>query len=804
MTLALLAALLVAAQEPGPPEIPEPEPFLLGPQDPEARSALRFDRLEPEVLEKEIVLRVFGLRIEEAERELRADLAILRFDRARWEEARAEEAIRPGRRPRPPAEPERLLGGAWSRTLLSWAPGGEELLEEVLLDGRVYLRSPQIRLSCDRFRHRVQEGWTEVWNVDFELGYGQGPRGWPFRIRSGRLREEADRSLHARNVALTTCNEAPPHYELRIGELHGRPLPDGEWRWSPSAGRLEIGGVELLPVPTPDFETGESFFGLRRLELNSNRALGTALVPEFGGSGEVLGASLDWSLFPTLSSRRGLPVDLRMDLASGIWTGNWRLFGLQDRASDVHRLADRVGRADDTRWRLRLDNRFELGDGWRLDLDAALTSDPLVDPEFFNEDWIHQDDARTEAYLRHAGAGSFFDVWAYGRLDQPGFTPLEGFPAPGSAAPQQLDALPRLRYAWYSTTLLDLPARWIAGDDELVPVNFSWSVELARLELRDREIVAAPGLPPFASQPTLLRDRAILDAELALPLHAGPLFVRPGARFQGFAYDEDLLGAGGASRALTEGFVEIGTLLFKDWEHGWQHRVLPQVRLRSRGASGDDPAGLPLLDERDLARSGQAVELSLRQFFYAPGSDASWLDVDLLFPWYPDPAEPLQDPLFPYPHSFESSERWGPAELRMTWTPGTYGETLEGLRVDTRLRQNLHEGNLVEFFGRLAVRPHERLEYGVALQKVDGLFSQAQAFIDWRLADEWGLRLVQPHNFTGGASKRSQLALRHYSHDLVLEVGVERDQSQGQTGFFFNLQPRFLVEDAPPAPPRQP
>ncbi len=130
----------------------------------------------------------------------------------------------------------------------------------------------------------------------------------------------------------------------------------------------------------------------------------------------------------------------------------------------------------------------------------------------------------------------------------------------------------------------------------------------------------------------------------------------------------------------------------------------------------------------------------------------------------------------------------------MTWTPGVYGETLEGVRLETRWRQDLDEGRLDEIFTRLDIQPRDDLHYGLVWYKVDNRFSLAEFQLDWRFADRWALAVLAPWTFTGAPSRNSSLAIRRYFHDLVVEVGVSRSSADGRSGFFFNFAPRFLVD----------
>ncbi|MBC8329344.1 MAG: hypothetical protein H8E31_11420 [Planctomycetes bacterium] len=738
--------------------------------------------------------------------ELRARTLELRLDKRGYRalsgdrEAIASLAEHP---PEPAPAPAGPLVALWTGRFMQTLGLPEQsvsLLRSVVLTGEVEITTPELRLRCAQLSYQVAEGWTRLDQADLMLPSSYGPNGWPMRILALEISEFPDGSLEARQATLSTCDADQPHYALEVASLRGELGAEG-YVWDPEDGWLSIAGHRLTPLPTPGFggSEGDGLLSLRGLTLGSNKRDGQSVELDLRGAQRLdEDTRASWRFLPGFRTRRGLPLEAEFGLTTPGYRGDWDLFFLEDGGPDQHRYSRSVIRDDDTRYRGRLWNRFGLGESWRLDLDLAFTSDPLVDPEYFEQRWREQDDALSEVYLRYDGGSSFFDARAEARLDEVGYVPIEGFGPAGGPAPLFVESLPVLRWQAYPSTLTSFPAGFLGGADGELPVNLSYGAELGRFRLQDRELLTPAGVPAFQPSSTVSRDRLRAWTEVSVPVHLGGVFLRPGARFQGIAYDADLADQESADRSLAEGFVEVGALLLKDWDHGWQHRVLPQARFRKLSVQGDPPGRLAQFDEWDGYRSGEVLEFALRQQWIAPGGGL-WADVELLLPYYTDRDEPLLDPIFPMRRPGEAPSAWGPAELRATWTPGVYGPTLEGVRVETRLRQDLHTAQMVEQFVRLAATPHERVEYGLAFRKVDGLVSQVEGTIDWRVSSDWGMRMRQPYNFQPGASKRSELALRRYGHDFVFEVGIQRDQATGESGVFFQLMPRFLV-DKPPRP----
>ena len=772
-----------------PQEAPPPSP---------AQEEVRWDVMESRVEGEEVVYDIYGVTVAGEDFLFRTRYAEIRLDRRRYLEATGAD---PGvALPLPPEElPRSRFTRQWSQRVLGalGLPEDDGLLLSVLLEGDVHIENDDLRLDCKHLYQDRRRGTTVIGSADLLLAQGQGPGGWPFRILADRLLEAPDGSLRAERASVTTCDLPAMHYALKLDELAGRPDEEGGWHWTSAGAWLAIAGERVLPLPAPSFQTGESFLSLQEIEVHSDNRLGAALELELGGGATVEDEDLrlDWRLRPIFSSRRGFPLGVGLDIATDRVETEWDLFYLRDQGTDVHPYRRSVARSDKDRWRARLNHRFLLSESWRLDADFGFTSDILVDPEFFEEDWRRNDDVLSELYLRNREDSGLFEATLSYRTDDVGYAPLEGFAGPGGPAPVIAETLPVVRYESYATTLTEVPLGFLGGRDGRAPLNVRWGAELGRLQERQTDLEVAAGDPPFTRMQRVARDRASAWAEASLPLNFGGVFLRPGVLAQVVAYDENRSGTERAGRTLVEGFAELGTLLVRDWDHGWSHRVLPQVRFRDRGAQGEGPEELVIFDELDAQDDGQVVELSLRQFFLAPDSEVPWADIDLLVPFFPDKDRPLDDGIFPSRKRNTREDSWGPAELRVVWNPGVYGQTLEGVRLDVRWRQDLTRGELDELFGRVTLSPDERLSYGASLRKVNDLFSIGEAFVDWRISEEWGLFVSQPYNFTGNASKRSRVALQRYFHDFVVEAGLARNQGTGETGVFFNFTPRFLAED---------
>lgn len=729
---------------------------------------------------------------------MRADRVVVRLDAVRYAAYLGDGEVPP----QPPVPDRYFVPGLLSRKLLLTLglPEEESLIRLIELEGAVRVEQIDYELDCSRLRIWPTEGRAEIDDVELRLPPGSGaPNGWPLTVRAAHVREDADGSVVAEFAAFSTCNADPLHWSVRFSVARAERTDDGKLRWRPEGAWLRAGRIPIIPLPSTQFGEGDSFLGFRGIRLESSNHWGFMVEPRFGWRWRVprMDVLMDTELFLGFSSRRGVPIRVEGEVLSGILESDFSFFALDDNASDRHPFADVVARTGDSRWRARWDTRTHFDDAWTLETNFAMGSDPLVDPEFFNREWTTEDDVRNRIYLKRRGDDALFEATLQYRLDDFGYTPLEGYGTPGSQAPRTLDTLPKLRFEAFSDSLGAVPGGWFGGEDGAIPLNFTYGAEVAQLQLRDQELESAVGVP-FAGAPTAFRDRARTWAELAAPASLSGAFLRPGVRLTASAWNDREPVDREDSQAHIEGFVETGVVLQRRWEDGWMHRVLPQLRFRSRSALAE-PEQVPLdFDGNDQVMDGEIIEMSLRQFFVAPGQSEPWMDLDLIVPWYPNDAELLRSDYAPFPRTSQTEGGIGPAELRLVWTPGGLDDALEGLRWEARVRHDFQTDQWEEWFTRLRVQPQPGLFYGLEYyDSSEGTpedFAIGSVFAAYRFAEEWGAGFRQSENFAGDAGLNSAYMLHHYGHDFLYEVGWTRREATGEEGFYFYVTPRFLEE----------
>lgn len=757
--------------------------------EPQQADQVHYESVLSEVDGTQILYHFTQVEVIAGGKTVRADRALIRLDRDRYQQA---------------VEGSLLLGDLATDLLgLPGEPVEDALVLEIRLHGGVHIDTGFSIIECDWLSHSPPRGVATLYQAQITVPAERSPNLWPWRMQAKYLQEFPDGTLRAKLARLTACHLKDPVYSMAIQELTGTPDGRGEYNWDPTTPWLEVGNRRVFPMPAFQFNSGEdpnAGFGLRSLRFSSGKQLGTAVEIGFAASTQLENGKLDYRLLPMFSTRRGFPMRTRGSYESEAWHSNWDLFALNDRAEDVHSLRRFVNRDGDFRWRVRWNNRLFLEDDWQLDLDLALTSDALVDPEFFRPEWVGEDDAYNEIYLRKNWAGAHFSARTTYRLDDAGFTPLGGYGAHGGPIAQQLDLLPRARYDNYSSTIATIPTGIFGGNDGHSALNFGWGFDVGRYQLRSLDITAPPDRPNYTPLDDEVRDRARLWSEVSMPMSLSGVSIRPGVRADVGAVRDASSGGGEDAQGGVETFLETSMVFEGQFADGWLHRIRPMVRLRNLQVFDRPDANWFAFDHYDTRRSGQAAELSLRQLWYGSNPSRPWLDLDLLAAYYPDASEPLHGELFPSPRDGQPAEDWGPGEMRLVWDPGVEKGLLRGVRTTSHLRYRFDTDHLEEHFSQLSISPNPNWRLALVQRHWDPqelpdfAFRNTTVQARWRINPTFEFNVGRTFQSSGNSTTSSRLGMTYYGHGFAFEFYSARNDSTGEQRFGVNLLPCFLTQ----------
>ncbi|HBF23677.1 MAG TPA: hypothetical protein DDW23_07680 [Planctomycetes bacterium] len=738
------------------------------PQEPVARA----DSIRSEKLGDEVWIEVTNLHIDSDSIRVKAENAFFRVLGQRGESAEKFQLA---------------LAGRWVSPLLSRIGPlvAEKDVLEIRLQGSVLVEGQGETLYCSELNVQVEERVLKIKNADLLLRPGVLPGGWPLRLVAGHLIEKSDGTFHVLNGKITTCDKASPHFSVNVASLAGTVNASG-LAWEPEDVHLEFFGAEILPLPSSFFQdwSAEGLAGLHSASISSNSRFGTRLETNWRGRRkDENGTEVFWAFTPSVSSRRGFPLEAQWGVNKPGWSAQIGAFYLEDAAADVHPFAQRINRTGNERWKFNATNEINFQNNWTLEAGLNLQSDLLVDPEFFPRAWRSRHDETSELYLVRKDDSDLFEA----HIEAGRFTPFAGF---GSTLPGMFEKVPRLRWEAFPSAIGSIPMGLFGGSDGFAPVNFSWGGEMSRFRYRETSLAPVAGQDPLDSLGGLQRDRGRIWAESAIPLRASGFTLRPGIRADGVFWTEE--GGDKSEQILLETYFDASTSLVRNYPGGWRHGVQPLIRLRSRQGAEE---GVPVhraIDSWDLLAEGQALELSLRQFWTAPGESSPWLDLDLRVPWYPKPNKPLIDSGY-LPNYGDRAGDFGPGELRLWCEPGLAGSSLRGAWINARLRRGDASAGIEEAYFSTGLEPSRNLKTSIAYRGIRNLLGLGVASLDWRIGNEWGLLCRQSFTTEGDPSDFSEIALQYYAHDFRFEAGIHRDEALGRSGLFFNLAPLFLL-----------
>ncbi|MBK7642675.1 MAG: hypothetical protein IPJ19_06425 [Planctomycetes bacterium] len=759
-------------------------------RDPQAWT-VEYESLRPFDQEDTSILVLHNPVFRQQRKELRATWALFWIDREEWR-ANTRGAMR--RRlgdaklhltaPEPPQDklPSRDLRVRFRQ--LREDPLAQ-ILSEVYVEGEVELverdeRDPlksQRRGRADAFYLDLRQGRGWLQNADVVLDMPFRGRGLPqsVRAKAGWMRVASDFSLLADDAVLTSCEYDEPHYMIETSHLRVSSAKGGGGGWDIEAHgnalRFGKGGL-TIPLPTIDTPTddrGNPFFITNLFAGNSSqfgasvRATVNLALGSLGfGFGKLFGGLLR---VPTTDLQGHWKFDVGILGTRGLLLGAGLEISIKDRLkleADYSFIPDnredrglvRVPEGDRSLLRqwFRLRARRFFGPTEWLDLAVSWQSDPGMQSEFFERDYLSYEQKDVFLHWRRAEGSTYWSA---------------------SAKPQIENR----------TETLELPkAGWYLGRHPVfrmggIEVLYSAQASAGYFERREGD---AAYYPPFADG-LGQRDIARVDTEQRLeapfPIGVAGIRLSPFTAVRGSAWSASSNGYEDAARGVATAGIDAGTTFWKRYAGGTLSTLTPRVSVH--GDVVDDQRGpLPVpIDGVEEDQSGTFLDLGLRARWWQPRSKEH-LDVDL-----------------------SARHAWNMDTQPDGWRPvGVLGEFLTfvagvpvGLTHDARY--SVEDGETVYSRSFLGFRPfehwgielgyhHARDEFG------DRLYDAASINTRYRATKKWELELSETLDLERGTGLDNEFTLRRLGHDFVMEIGVGFRAGEG-TNFGLRLTPNL-------------
>jgi len=675
----------------------------------------------------------------------------------------------------------------------------------------------------------TNEGWVQNAEIEVQLdAFGRGER---MRVRAAGLRMGADGSLRAKKATLTACSHDAPHYLVEAGGLVLDPRADGGWRVSTSRNVLRLGPLLRVPLPpigrvvldeegdVRGFETSEGkVIGVENLLVGDSARFGTTVGTGFRSDLGPVGRNLSraagfhpsrvrgsWDLDGRYLGSRGVLLGVGLELSErrrdkedAFWL-NMYASGINDGGEDKGHV--RVAEDDRAQFRgwFRARGRYPLREKEWLDLAISTQSDPGAQSEFYEGDWVRYEQRDNYLHWRKARGNAYFDASVSARVDD--FrTVTEELPSAGG----YLGATPIAKLGstqlLYQTTLdvdnLHRVQGTLGDPSDVLEIEHytEWLEKVFVDGLGSREVLRVDNNHRF---------------EVPFDLGVVGLRATPCLDMRFTAWDQGLDPDEAPRRAGLLGGIELATT-FWNTDGPATHNLTPSVRyftdlavdqvgtdLAHVDSAGTAQGNLVFFDEVEFPIEGERLDIGLRSFWENRTRERSY-DFELRNVRRKDTPEFSDINQLQFLADLRTVARSVPMAMRYDWRydldhsetnyfRGAFGfAPIEDLQLEFAYAR----GPIVDseelaraLQGAPASTPTSDLEF-LGKPYFDAFTTRGR----FRFTPKWEIEGVRTINLLDSGRLNTGLVLRRFSHDFLVEIGVNFRSGEGQT---------FLITAAP-------
>jgi hypothetical protein len=691
-----------------------------------------------------------------------------------------EEDLRLGQ-PFEPAEPPAVSGESPGANLLKRMFAYPMLSEvrEAYFEGPVeyFEQGRRVAFADAMYLDRIGgHGWIRGGNYSFKDRLGGSD--YVVKVQADWLRISADGSLGSRRARLTTSEFGVPSYYIMTGDLRMRRTPDPEYPYEVRLKQNQIRLRDWLTLPLPPInylanEEGEPSLG--GLRVGQDARFGTVLGFEYNRDvREELGERINRLLGGTPDSyrarfrfninyfgSRGVLFDPGLRLQSGDnYTWSSALGVIPDDSRDRGLIQVPEDQRDGLRSWFRSRGRFKRGTGEWIDLALTVQSDPGVQSEFFEDDYLRYEERDSFLNWHKAQPGQLHNVIVSG--------PLNDFNGGIGRLPEYNFILQRREVARLFGYAL----------------HHGFDVRVGAYNRHAGDPTYEAPFDDGLGQSDLMRAFQRQRLELPIPLGQSGAIATPFADLTTTGWTESGEDEGEIGRTLGFGGIKLSQVLWRgDTERGWQE-IAPSVAIRRDWIEASSSA-LPLvIDELEAGLTdGEFVDLALR------GRAAF--------------------PLFPasFDGELRASHAEDSASLEAGWQPiGVFSaiDTSVGplpIRLAHDGRYDLDNGDTNYSNSLLDLYPRRDLDLQLAFARGrdrfgDPRFEAATIAAVYRFTPKWDIEGRQQYDLLDEGQLGSSIRIKRYGHDLLFELGVRYRAGEG-TSFGIGIKPLLSANKRP-------
>ncbi len=622
-------------------------------------------------------------------------------------------------------------------------------------------------------------GW--IADANYELLERVGGSRFAFKVQADWLRLSRDGALTSSDARLTTCEFAEPHFYITTGRLRLIPTddPDRPLRVLARRNAIRIGKRLKIPLPPVDGlidEKGDLTIG--GLQVGNNPRFGTVVGLEYNrdireeigdrvnrilrGDPENFRARL--RLSASYLGSRGLLLDFGLRLRSpGVYEWNSDLGLVPDTSEDKGLVRVPEGDRSDLRAWFRSRGRYQLErDEW-VDLAVSVQTDPGVQSEFFEDEYLRFAERRSYLHWRKADGADYTSATFGGTLDS--FrTEVQSFPS----ALRERQRVP-------------------IADLGIAPLLHGSSTSIGVYDRTEGDPDFESPFPDGFGERTVLRadHTSRLEAPVPLGVLGATLVPFVDGRLTGWGEDGD--DDAPLGRAALVGGSRVSTVFWRETEGGGLQQVIPFVEYR-RDAVVEQGSGTPLdlLDGVEDPIDGQFTTVGLRGRWFG----SAWpfeLDTGVRATHASELADDAPDGWLPL-------GVFARLESKIGGVPFAIAQ--DG-------RYDLDTGDTVYSRSQFGIQPTENLSLRFAFTQGSDpagaqLFEAASFGALYRFSPKWEFEGRQQISLSEDEELDSRLILRRFGHDVVFEIGVAERSGEGGTSINLRLRPILTAKRRPP------
>ncbi len=696
----------------------------------------------------------------QADEEMRADWALFWVDRGEWlksgktaiKETTGEPDLRvrvpeTAAAPKPPTKLGPLSLAQFTEHPLA------RVLNEVYVEGNIeFLRHNARTARAKSIYLDIVEGHGWIQDADVLTDVKLRGRTQRLRTKADWMRVSRDSSLRADNAVVTSCDYDDPHYVIKTGRLEVKRTEAGGYSVSATQNELAFGDTVAIPMPPLVYAADKDFVPLIDNIVAGNFAkFGTSVQASFnftlgsvgkgigGFFGKVLGfPDTDlrghWKFRPGYLGSRGVilgtglefevPDRFKLDIA---------IDGIPDSNEDKGLVRVPTDDRDTLRTWFRTRGRYnESAEEW-FDLVLSKQSDPGVQSEFFEKDYLEYEQKDNYVHWRKANDQYYFNASVKVLLEDR--TDIQELPSVG--------------------TYRGLTPIGSIGER---PILYRAYGDVAYLQRKDGDPDYYAPFSDGLGERDVLRGDTEHRLEMPIPLGVGAMVATPYVYGRATAWNEGIDPDQSPTRLGLFAGVDLATTLWKRYGRSTVNAISPFVSFHTDLAV-DESGGQPVaFDEVEDSIEGQFVDIGLRSRLWKPRSQEH-LDLEVRTSHAENLTSGQEEGFQPVAVLGEFLTLFGDVPVGMTHD-GQY---------------DVQDGDTDYSRTFLGFEPHPKfgIEFGYHRGLDENevrLYEAASVGARFRATSKWEFELGQTISIADDAGLNNNFVVRRLGHDFILEI----------------------------------